>query len=354
MSSYTPPPLETPQGEDEPLAVVNKSEPAAATVAPSQAAAPIQYMAQQTFFTPTQQQQQQQQFVQQPQGLVYIQPGGVQGVYPQYTYAENAHLLTTPDAYTQGPVRSKHEIPVGQIFGIPLRVHVLLPALTLLYTLLAWMSYGGYVAFLVFWLTGPILWTTVLVHELGHCFAARKVGGTVDRILLWPLGGLAYLAHSGNARHDLIIAISGPLTHGPQAAFWAILFAIGRSNAGARWLFRSACTMQLQLFLFNLCPAYPLDGGRVIVDLMRIRGVAIDRAGRICAVLSLLTATAILIWGIVVLNPSLIFVGAWVLSQANELQQKARSGRISEHKMFENYYGSTPTAHTANASSGEA
>jgi len=83
-----------------------------------------------------------------------------------------------------------------------------------------------------------------------------------------------------------------------------------------------------------------------------MRAVEIDRAGRICAVLSLLTATAILIWGIVVVNPSLIFVGAWVLSQANELQQKARSGRISEHKMFENYYGSTPTAQYAHANAG--
>ena len=49
-------------------------------------------------------------------------------------------------------------------------------------------------------LYGPILLLTVLVHELGHSLAARRLGGEVDSILLWPLGGLAYIAHSGNPR----------------------------------------------------------------------------------------------------------------------------------------------------------
>lgn len=44
-------------------------------------------------------------------------------------------------------------------------------------------------------LYGPVLLGTVLIHELGHSLAARKVGGTADGILLWPLGGLAYVGH---------------------------------------------------------------------------------------------------------------------------------------------------------------
>lgn len=58
------------------------------------------------------------------------------------------------------------------------------------------------------------------MHELGHCLAARKVGATVDGILLWPLGGLAYVAHDGDPSSDLQIALAGPLTHGPQAVAW--------------------------------------------------------------------------------------------------------------------------------------
>lgn len=47
---------------------------------------------------------------------------------------------------------------------------------------------------------GPILLVTVLLHELGHCLATRRLGGQVEGILLWPLGGLAYLAHASGPK----------------------------------------------------------------------------------------------------------------------------------------------------------
>ena len=279
-------------------------------------------------------------------GLVYLQPtngyAGQQGmVYPQYSYADSSAQFQGGGVQQQQPpgaVRNRHEIPVGALFGIPIRVHVLLSAVTLFYTLLAWMAYGVGVAALVFWLTGPILWATVLVHELGHCLAARKLGCLVDSILLWPLGGLAYLSHTDNAKHDLIIAAAGPATHGPQAAFWAILFSIGRRNPSAAWLFRQACTMQLVLFLFNLAPAYPLDGGRILVDIMRLRGTEIDKAGRVTGGLSLLVGATLLIWGLVVMNLNMMLIGVWIVSQAHDILQKARSGRLCDHPMFACYY----------------
>lgn len=59
----------------------------------------------------------------------------------------------------------------------------------ILFTLFAfWCQYW-------FLLLGPVLLATVLIHELGHCLAARSVGGRAEQILLWPLGGLAYIAH---------------------------------------------------------------------------------------------------------------------------------------------------------------
>lgn len=52
--------------------------------------------------------------------------------------------------------------------------------------------------YLQYWflILGPILLFTVLTHELGHCMAARQVGGHAESILLWPLGGLAYIGHN--------------------------------------------------------------------------------------------------------------------------------------------------------------
>ncbi len=59
--------------------------------------------------------------------------------------------------------------------------------------LLGSLAYGGNMVLLWFLLLGPVLLLTVLVHELGHCLAARSVGSEVQGILLWPLGGLAFI-----------------------------------------------------------------------------------------------------------------------------------------------------------------
>ena len=343
MASYVPPlasePAEAAPAANDAHVAVEQALPAQPLLTGMQTSFPQTVTGTQTFLPPT---------VPpaygaylQQQGLVYVQPGNngyaAQGMaYPQYTYADSG--FPAQQQQQQPPVHNRHEIPVGAIFGIPIRVHVLLPAVTLGYTVLAWMAFGVGVAALVFWLTGPILWVTVLVHELGHCLAARKLGGTVDHILLWPLGGLAYLSHTDNAKHDLIIAASGPMTHGPQAAFWAILFAIGRRNPSAAWLFRKACTLQLVLFLFNLAPAYPLDGGRILVDIMRLRGTEIDRAGRITGGVSLVVGATLLIWGLVIININMILIGAWIVSQAQDILKKARAGRLQDHPMFSNFY----------------
>lgn len=55
---------------------------------------------------------------------------------------------------------------------------------------------------MLYWfvLLGPVLLLTVLVHELGHCLAARQVGGSATGILLWPLGGLAYIGHAAGPK----------------------------------------------------------------------------------------------------------------------------------------------------------
>lgn len=55
-------------------------------------------------------------------------------------------------------------------------------------------------------LYGPLLLVTVLIHELGHSLAARRLGGHAEGILLWPLGGLAYLAHSSGPKGALCCA----------------------------------------------------------------------------------------------------------------------------------------------------
>ena len=86
--------------------------------------------------------------------------------------------------------------------------------------------------FLLILLFNISLWITVLFHELGHCFAGYLVGGHTDKVLLWPLGGLAFTQPPpslNNAdgdvqkrKNQIIISFGGPLTHIP----WMILYAI--------------------------------------------------------------------------------------------------------------------------------
>ena len=90
-------------------------------------------------------------------------------------------------------------LPVGSLAGIPVRLHLTFPLVLVAALLQAgsstWASLGW--AALMY---GPILLVTVLLHELGHSLAARRVGGHAEGILLWPLGGLAYVAHSSGPK----------------------------------------------------------------------------------------------------------------------------------------------------------
>ena len=83
------------------------------------------------------------------------------------------------------------------LFGIEIHIHILMP-LFFVGTFLVWMpmmlqdtgNAAWYVVLVC--LFNVSLWETVLIHELGHCLAGHLVGGHTDKVLLWPLGGLAF------------------------------------------------------------------------------------------------------------------------------------------------------------------
>ena len=169
------------------------------------------------------------------------------------------------------------KIPIGSK-RVPFRIHYTWPLCLLFSAIPAFYSSVAIGIFAVL-LMGPILLLTVLLHELGHANMAIALGGDVSQILIWPLGGLAYISFFGdqNPKVDALVAIAGPLTHILQFGLWyAAMYA---SNGGevelfwpaAQWgwdfwlaLCSAAMLLQIALFLFNLIPAYPLDGGRLL------------------------------------------------------------------------------------------
>ncbi len=118
------------------------------------------------------------------------------------------------------------------------------------------------------------LFLTVLLHEFGHAFACRSVGGTANRILLWPFGGVAYVNAPQRPGATLWSIAAGPLVN---VGFIVILSALGflsRSNGWADAMPDAAAFMAYLflinkwLLIFNLLPIYPLDGGQILRSLL--------------------------------------------------------------------------------------
>ncbi|MGO9344572.1 MAG: site-2 protease family protein [Acidimicrobiales bacterium] len=121
---------------------------------------------------------------------------------------------------------------------------------------------------LVALLTAALFLASLLGHELSHAFVARRRGVSVGGIVLWALGGVAKLnGDAPDAGSELRIAIAGPLASLLFAATFGLL-ALGFDLVGASTLLATAlwwlAEMNVALALFNLLPAYPLDGGRVL------------------------------------------------------------------------------------------
>jgi len=195
-----------------------------------------------------------------------------------------------------------------------------------------------------------LLFLHVLTHELGHCWGARRVGEEAEKILLWPLGGLAYVGHTDDPRRDWIITAAGPavtIAWGFGSA--GILLSMGTWEwhylnpfdtwfADALWvpgelglsLLASLPLGMLKLSVilaaFNLVvPAFPLDGARLLMAWLSVR-YSREKAMRVTASISIPVGAAIAVWGVVQNELTLALVGIWVVVNAFQLRRAADSG----------------------------
>lgn len=118
------------------------------------------------------------------------------------------------------------------------------------------------------------LFLIVMLHEYGHALACRQVGGTANRIVLWPLGGVAYVRPPQRPGATLWSLAAGPLVN--VALFLAcstLLIASGvmgwaRELPNAHSFLNALLLINLGLLVFNLLPIYPLDGGQFLRALL--------------------------------------------------------------------------------------
>ncbi len=196
-------------------------------------------------------------------------------------------------------------IPVGRLFGIEIRIHLTFLFLLIFLWSTTAATQDATAVLRVLGLVG-IIFGSVVLHELGHALVARGSGIPAKGIILLPIGGITILdeAHAIpdpiNAwRRDIRIAVAGPLVNLFIAGLSAlVLFAAvpgfslsARPLLDPHALLRSIVWANLSLGLFNLLPAYPMDGGRALravfsrrVDMVQ----ATQRAVRIGHVFSIL------------------------------------------------------------------
>jgi Zn-dependent protease/predicted transcriptional regulator len=182
----------------------------------------------------------------------------------------------------------------------------------------------------------------VTLHELGHSVVALKFGVPVREIILLPIGGVAMLRRIPRTPvKELAIAVAGPLVNVVIAiAIWLGLrvnVAMGRFNmdelvTAARsgpsamlllmWLLRA----NVALVLFNLIPAFPLDGGRIFRALLAIR-MGHARATRVAAGVGQMLAVLLGMYGLMSGGVLMVFVAAFIFfaaaAEQNESRQRA-------------------------------
>jgi Zn-dependent protease len=118
------------------------------------------------------------------------------------------------------------------------------------------------------------LFLIVMTHEFGHSLACRQVGGTANRIVLWPLGGVAYVDPPPRPGATLWSIAAGPLVNVALAPVLFGLFMFARSaNLATRMpdeyqLVRAVLSIDIGLLVFNMLPIYPLDGGQILRSLL--------------------------------------------------------------------------------------
>jgi len=117
------------------------------------------------------------------------------------------------------------------------------------------------------------LFGIVLLHEFGHALACRQVGGRANRIMLWPLGGVAYVDPPQRPGATLWSIVAGPLVNvvlAPVLLALGPLDLLGLKGAwpNAHELLRMISFINIVLLVFNLLPIYPLDGGQILRSLL--------------------------------------------------------------------------------------
>lgn len=250
-------------------------------------------------------------------------------------------------------------LTVGYVYGTAVRIHVTF----LLFLIWIWAAYyqrGGAgaawegVAFVA------LLFLCVLLHEFGHIFAARRYGVNTPEVTLWPFGGIARLERiPEKPSEELIVALAGPAVN-VVIALVLLVFLGGQigmehiesiENPNTSLLAKLAAA-NIFLVVFNLIPAFPMDGGRVLRAILAMN-MSHAQATQTAASIGQALAIGLGLLGIFG-NPMLIIIAVFVFlaasSEAGAVQMKqAAQGLLVEDAMITQFETLGPQASVGDA-----
>jgi Zn-dependent protease len=240
----------------------------------------------------------------------------------------------------------KGSLHLTTVSGIPVKIHWTFGLLLL------WVAYetgkGKFDPWFVLISLGIVLsvFFCVILHEFGHSFAARKFGVQTHDILMTPIGGIARLERMPEGRgQEFWVAIAGPVVNfiivgliwlGFYVFEGTVLpifsFEFWEMNNGATSYFRIIMMANGYLGMFNLLPAFPMDGGRMLRSLLSLR---IDRqkATQIASYVGQGIALLMFSYGIYQGHPTMTLIGVFIFFAARqEFQALVRQNRLTTLK----------------------
>jgi Zn-dependent protease len=238
---------------------------------------------------------------------------------------------------------------LGTIAGIEIRVH---PTFLLALVWGAVMWGGGRLSGLAYGaLLTLVLFSIVLLHELGHSLAAKRYGIPVRDITLLPIGGIARLSRMPEKpAEELVVALAGPAVNLAMILLLApyVLWQNGAAlldggmaaftlpgSPSLQGLATFLLLINVSLLLFNLLPAFPLDGGRVLRSLLAFR-LPRARATAIAATIGRGLAIVLVLYGLLTLNLFLSIIAIFIFTAAGAegeevtAREKLKGLRVTE------------------------
>lgn len=206
--------------------------------------------------------------------------------------------------------------PIGVYFGAQLRIHATFILLLLWVMVSAYLN-DGIVASFVDGSFIFLLLASVLAHEAGHRLAERQFGLTIQSVTLLPIGGMLDKGASQalSPVQDVLVALAGPAM---SLLVWFALTTIEdlmplsseMLEDEESWLHLLAL-VNLYLALFNLVPAFPMDGGRVLRSVLSFV-IDRDKADRIALICSQIVIFALGLWGLVQGSAELLLLSIFI------------------------------------------